>query len=199
MWHVGTDLGAAPDCRPGIDHRVLADPGADIHKGRHQHHAFGDEGAAADDGAGHRAEAGRLEACRCPVAGIWDSALSHQVALAGAALRQRPCRSGGRKAAPLSSATGGTSDSPARTSPPRAPCRCRAVPSLPRPPGERGRAQVDELSVSRASHALFDGAGEIAHGEILMLIEGSGRDRPSRSRWRRPAAPRANATARRHC
>src|SRR5688500_2660563 len=55
---VAADLGAAADRRPGVDHRPLADIGADIDEARHQHRAFGDEGAAPDDRSRHGAQAG---------------------------------------------------------------------------------------------------------------------------------------------
>ena len=52
------DLRAGADRRPGVDHRALADIGAEIDEGRHQHHAGRDVGRAAHDAARHGAEAG---------------------------------------------------------------------------------------------------------------------------------------------
>src|SRR5213075_2184717 len=60
------DLGAAADGRPGVDHRPLADPRADVDEARHEHGSGCDVGAAADDRAGDGAEAGLGKALRAP-------------------------------------------------------------------------------------------------------------------------------------
>ena len=63
---VPADLGAAADGRPGVDHRAFADARADVDEARHQHRAGRDVGAAADDRAGNRAEAGVGELLLAP-------------------------------------------------------------------------------------------------------------------------------------
>ena len=101
-WHVLADLRAGADRRPGVDHGALVDIGAEVDEGRHQHDARRDIGRAAHDGARHRAEARRLEVLSpqprtstapCPTRRAAGPARDH-----GA------CRSGGRTAAPPSSA-----------------------------------------------------------------------------------------------
>ncbi|MOA01638.1 hypothetical protein D3C78_1210580 [compost metagenome] len=52
------DLCAGADRGPGVDHGAFADVGADVHIGRHQDRALGDEGAAARHGGRHHAHAG---------------------------------------------------------------------------------------------------------------------------------------------
>ena len=47
--HVGADLRARADRRPGVDHRPRPDPGADVHVAGHQHDALGEERAVAGD------------------------------------------------------------------------------------------------------------------------------------------------------
>src|SRR5690606_36736327 len=64
--HVLADLGAASDCRPGVDHRAFIDVGADVDEARHQHHAPGDVAAAPRHGAGDHAEARVAEAVLAP-------------------------------------------------------------------------------------------------------------------------------------
>ena len=54
---VGADLRAGADGRPGVDHRVRADPGADVHVRRHQHHTGRQVGAVAGDCRRHDAHA----------------------------------------------------------------------------------------------------------------------------------------------
>ncbi len=60
------DLRTGTDRRPGIDHRALANIGAEIDKGRHQDRTRRNEGGAADDAVGHGAETGLLEFQRRP-------------------------------------------------------------------------------------------------------------------------------------
>ena len=59
-WHVLADLRARADRRPGVDHRVLADVGADVHVARHHHDAGREVRAPAGLRAGHDPHAGRL-------------------------------------------------------------------------------------------------------------------------------------------
>src|ERR1700692_1505750 len=60
------DLRAGADGRPGVDHRVLADIGAEIDEGRHQDDAGRDEGAAPQHRAGRCAKTPLLELRRLP-------------------------------------------------------------------------------------------------------------------------------------
>src|SRR6185369_4004139 len=53
---VASDLRAAAYGRPGVDHAVLADIGADVDEARHQDGARGNVGAAAHDGSRHCAK-----------------------------------------------------------------------------------------------------------------------------------------------
>ena len=67
MWTFRPICAQLPDRRPGVDHRPLADIGADVDEARHQHRALADERAAAHDAARHRAEAGGAERGLVPV------------------------------------------------------------------------------------------------------------------------------------
>src|SRR5690606_16850560 len=59
--NVPADLGAGADGRPGVDHGVLADIGAEINEGGHQNGPGGYVGRATYDRRGHGTEAGLLE------------------------------------------------------------------------------------------------------------------------------------------
>ncbi len=56
--HILADLRARPDRGPGVDHRPLADMGAEIDERRHQNHALGDIGGLAHDAVGNGTEPG---------------------------------------------------------------------------------------------------------------------------------------------
>src|SRR5690606_3730745 len=66
QMHILADLRAGAHGSPGIDHGALADIGAQIDEGRHQHHARRDIGGAAHDGAGHGAQPGPFELVGAP-------------------------------------------------------------------------------------------------------------------------------------
>src|SRR5690606_32628254 len=55
--HVIADLRAGTDCRPGVDHRALADARADVHVGGHEHGVMIDECALAHHRLWHHAHA----------------------------------------------------------------------------------------------------------------------------------------------
>src|SRR5438309_175050 len=50
---IAANLRAAANGRPGIDHRILADRGADVDEARHQYGTRRDEGAPAHDRTGY--------------------------------------------------------------------------------------------------------------------------------------------------
>ncbi len=64
--HVLADLRAGADGRPGVDHRPLADIGAEIDEGGHQHRIRCDIGGAADHAVRNGAEPGLLELVDAP-------------------------------------------------------------------------------------------------------------------------------------
>jgi len=64
--HMGADLGAGADGRPGVDHGAFADIGAEIDEGRHEDGVRRDIGRATHHGIGYGAEAGALEFIGAP-------------------------------------------------------------------------------------------------------------------------------------
>ena len=87
MWQCAADLRAGADGRPGVDHRVLADMGADIDEAGHQHGALGDKGRAAHDGAGTARKPAARNRFSSQPANL-ESTLSHQRRVARRAFDQ---------------------------------------------------------------------------------------------------------------
>ena len=149
--HVPADLGAGPDRRPGVDHRPLADIGAEVDERRHQHHPRRDVGRAAHHRGRHGAEARRAPVVLGPALELRVDLVPPAAALRPAGLR-RPCPAGGSRAAPPSSPTG----SPSRPRPAaarrRGPPPCRAPRASSRSPPARRRRSAGVM-LSRTSQA----------------------------------------------
>ena len=128
-----------PDRRPGVDHRVGTDAGADVHVARHHHRAGSEVGAPSRRRARHHTHALR--------AGSGASAGSCRRTRTARA-RWSPSGRAGTAGAPRTSATRGRRRR-RRPSPPPGPRRCRAArpPGAPRrgprPPGAPRRGRRD--------------------------------------------------------